>query len=217
LDGIPFFVGALEANETGLITFSDVGPGIVSDGMHVHISDDEVRHTISGTLNVNPRLAHNIYTFNPVFQTLDDRVYISLGGSSVSVSRDDWESAAEGPVQSFRKEQTLTTTVNGVSNTRIASVSLGIAIKHPPERIVILHMDAQSRVLTRDEYAPEDVPETIRPTAGTAYLIIETHRNPAVQNPVQRELYGTGDGAVKTFYERENGVVNRRFSQVKWE
>jgi hypothetical protein len=219
LAGIPFYIGTV-TNETpsgtSTVTFSDVDLGIISHGMHVHISDNEVRHRLSGTLNVNPRLAENIYQFNPVFQTPEGDIYIARGGSSISASRDSWEEAAEGPLQSFRQEETVTITENGVSTTRSISVELGIAILFPPERFVVLQMDAEHRVLYRDEFAPQHVPDIFHPLPGTAYMIVETHRNPATRNPIIRVLSEPGDPSFETFYVRDNGVVNRRFTQVEW-
>jgi hypothetical protein len=113
-------------------------------------------------------------------------------------------------------EESRTITENGVSQTLSVSVELGIAVMHPPERIVILQMDTDGRIAVKSEYPPDEVPEVIQPLPGTAYLIVETHRTPDLINPVLRTLYNAGSEAVATFYERENGVLNRRFIQVDW-
>jgi hypothetical protein len=221
VEGIPFFVGTVEEERgdesvrgSSTIIFSDIGPGIVSDRIHVHTSDDVVSRTLSGTLNVNPRLMNHVYAFNPVFQTSDGKIYIGSGGSSVSAAHEGWRD--EGRIQSLRMEESRTVTENGVSHTESTSVELWIAAMHPPERIVILQMDADHNIIYRSEYLPNEVPDALTPLPEAAYLIVETHRNGAANPPIIRALYGKSDGAVETFYERENGVVNRRFTQVEW-
>jgi hypothetical protein len=214
IEGIPFFVGTI-TGPNRVTTFSEAGPGIVGGGMHVHVSDGETRLTLSGTLYVTPRLAGEVFAFNPVFQTPDGEIYIARGGSSVSANRGG--SATEGRVQSFRKEQTHTVTENGAATTRTASVELSIAVMLPPERIVILGMDADHQIVSIGDIAPGHMPETLRPHPDAAYLIVETHRVGDAESPVLRALYGPGDEYVETFYEMGNGVLNRRLTRLAWE
>jgi hypothetical protein len=221
VEGIPFFTATVyfeydDSHERGssYVSFSDVGPGIVSDTNHVHITDGETRRTLLGTLYVNPRISHMVYVFNPIFQTPGGDIYIGRDRSSVSVARDGW--VDEGRIQAFRKEQTITVTENGISRTDITTVELAISIKLPPERIVILQMDAASRIITSNEYKPGDVPDEISPHPETAFIIVETHRHTQGENPVIRDLYNKTDGNIETFYEMENGVINQRFTRVVW-
>ncbi|MCL2603577.1 MAG: hypothetical protein FWD90_03785 [Defluviitaleaceae bacterium] len=221
IDGIPFFIGTMEyeykdAYGTGSVTtsFGEVGPGIVSDTMHTHISDNNISKTLSGTLTVSPRLADAVFRFNPVYQVADGRVYIGQGGSSVTAARDSWE--FEGRTQSFRMEESRTITENGVSQTFSVSVELGIAVMHPPERIVVLQMDEASRVINRAEYSPYQVPDEITPLSATAYIIVETHRNPELKNSVVRALYEPDDEWMQTFRENNNGVLDKWVTRINW-
>ncbi|MCL2499844.1 MAG: hypothetical protein FWE90_05855 [Defluviitaleaceae bacterium] len=221
IEGIPFFVGTLEyeyedAYGTGSVTtsFAEVGPGIVSDTMHTHISDNDISKTLSGTLTVSPRLADAVFRFNPVYQTADRRVYIGHGGSSVTAARISWE--FEGRTQSFRMEESRTITENGVSQTLSVSVELGIAVMHPPERIVVLQMDAESNVIRRAEYLPHEMPEEITPLPATVYFIAETHRDARLNNPVIRALYEPDDEWMQTFRENGNGVLDKWVTRINW-
>jgi hypothetical protein len=213
VEGIPFFMARSEF-EWGTSITSAVGPGIVTSRQHSHFTDTEERFYLEGTLNVNPRLAHMVYTFHPVFQTPDLRVYIAQGGSAISVARDSYFD--EGQIQAFRIVHEATQTLNGVTTTRTVTAELGIAVMFSPRQIVMLEMDADGQLLARHEYAPDAVPPSFTPLRETAYIIIETHRAPDAKNPVTRVLHNANDGAAAVFYETDNGVIARRFVQIEW-
>lgn len=212
VEGIPFFAGRYE-HEGGVIHFGESGPGIISErGMRFYSTDEGSSTVLEGTLNVNPRHTHMVYSFHPVFQTPDLQVYIGLGGSSVSVARGGY--FGEGPMQGFRQTHEVTVTENGVTRTTSTSVELGIAVMHTPERVVFIEMDAAHNVLQVREYAPHDVPAELVTLPQTVYVIMETHRCNSALHPVLRELIGAPDYRAAVFYEIENGVINRRFIQI---
>jgi hypothetical protein len=224
VEGIPFFVGTVQqegehGGGSSWVTFGEAGPGIISDTMHIHAGDDFTRRTLSGTLHVTPQMADTVYVFNPVYQTpgLDGRIYISrFGGSAVSVAHGDGAPPPEGRVHSFSHVEERATQRNGVTFLHTTTVELAVANMHPPERIVIMQMDANHQALARAEYAPDNVPEEFTPLPGTAYLIVETLRAAEVTDPVLRALYGTNDETIAIFYEMGNRVLAQRFVQVNW-
>ena len=223
VEGIPFFIAALPGGDwvegpvlgEGLVTVGEAGPGIVSDGMHVHVTDEGVSHTISGRLYVTPQFARQLFNFHPMYMTADFEVYISSGGSSVVRHQEsDWE--FEGGFHSFSKAVSRTTTENGVSQTASTDISLGIYTMFPPEEIVIVQMDADNGVLRREVLSPGAIPEEFSPLPGTAYIIVETHRAAHLENPVIRGLYGPGDDFFTIFELMDSGVLARQFVQLLW-
>ncbi|MCL2189620.1 MAG: membrane lipoprotein lipid attachment site-containing protein [Defluviitaleaceae bacterium] len=217
INGIPFFVGVarqdLDDGTYISFAFGETGDGIVQEYFHLHHGDGFTRRTLRGTLYISPRIASEIFTFNPIFQTAQNAVYIGRGGSSVSSHSDSdiWE----GDWRTFSKQSEIVTTVNGVSHTRTTNIELGLRLQHAAETITIIQMDENHHMLTRDVFAPADMPGDFTPLSHTAYLIIEAFR-PYAQIPVQRSLVGEGDGDIVAFYEGENGVLIRRFTQVVW-
>jgi|GEM_PF-1541983 len=223
VEGIPFFIAAVPAGAwvegpvlgDGLVTIGEAGPGIVSEGMHVHVKDGGTSHSVAGRLYVAPQLMGQLFSFHRIFITPDFEVYLGSGGHSVTRHHEsDWE--WEGRIHTFRMEESQTRTENGVSHTTSTEIELAIHMMFAPEGIVVVQMDAENRVLARTAFLPGEVPEAFSPVPDAAYIIVETQRAAHVVNPVIRALYGPSDEAFAVFHLLDNGVLDRRFVQLLW-
>lgn len=208
IDGIPYFTV-----REGEGTTASISNGLISDG-HVAIShgDEENSITMEGTLYVTPD-AGRTYYFNPVYQSADGRVYAMSGsGYTAGGVRDEGEAYA----QTLTATTTVTKDGKAVSDT--VSVKVTIHVMRPPEKIVIVEMDEDNVMVTREVYAPGAAPEAITPEESTAYIVMETHKRDAGgKEIVVRGLYDKKAGTLEMFALREDGVCVKQWAQILWE
>lgn len=207
VDGIHYFAAR---HEDHISTESDEA---ISDGhVAIHHGDEENSVTMEGTIYVAPDAGHTYY-FNPVYQSADGRVYAMSGsGYTAGGVRDEGETYAQ------TLSATRTVTRDGQAVTDTVTVQVTISVMYPPEQIVILQMDKDNVVVSREAYAPGAAPEAITPEESTVYLIMETHkRDMQDKEIVMRALYGKEAGTLEMFALREDGVCVQQWAQVLWE
>jgi hypothetical protein len=183
----------------------------ISDS-HVNFNygDYESGKTMKGTIYVVPT-GRITYFFNPVYQNSDGDVYLTTGQGMASSG-----TVAEGTAMSQTIENTGTVTENGVTKTDSVSIEMSVATMFAPEKIVILQMDGNGVLVSRTEYAPDAMPDSLTPESETAFLIVETRKRGAEgSETVTREIYGDDAEGIKTFYAREDGVCVKHHTQVK--
>jgi hypothetical protein len=89
---------------------------------------------------------------------------------------------------------------------------------YPPEKITVLQMDENGSVVSRTDYAPGEVPQTITPQKNTEYFVVETHKIDGEGKALtSRKLYGKDTEALETFLCREDGICVRRFTVLEWD
>ena len=141
---------------------------------------------------------------NPVYMTPDGEYYtvqgdsfsstIDLGSMSQSVS--DEKTWTEDGVE-YTYSAKFTTTVQGV---KLA------------DKVVLVQMSADHAELNRAEYVPGQMPETVIPTEGTAYIIVEEYAD----GEVTRTLHQPGGDPIKVFYQEEQVYCLPQFTQINW-
>lgn len=113
---------------------------------------------------------------------------------------------------------TYTTTENGKSRTDSISVKISINVMNPPEKIVVLQMGEASSMVSRTEYAPGEMLQSIIPDESTEYIVVETHKSDSSSNTfITRKLYGKDADALETYYGREDGICVKKWVQIKWQ
>ncbi len=212
IEGIPYFAARVPdtAERQGYITSGS--DEAISDGhMYLNYGDKEDSTVLNGTVYVSPG-SGSTYYFNPVYQSEDDRVY-ALSGSGLSTGGIQ----SEGEVFSRTLDASYTSTENGKTKSESISVKVSINVMFPPEEITILQMDADSAVVSRREYAPEEIPESITPEANTEYIIVEIRKtHPSDSTFITRKLYGRDVESLETFYRRANGICVKKWVPIKW-
>lgn len=142
---------------------------------------------------------------NPVYMTPDGKYYALRGDSFLSTVdagamsqsiKDERKWNVDGEEFAYCAE--YTTTVEGV---RLA------------DRIVLVQMSADHAELARAEYVPGQMPESIAPAAGAAYVIVEEYAD----GEVTRTLHQPGDDPIKVFYQEEQVYCLPQFTEVLWE
>ena len=120
-----------------------------------------------GTIFV-PEGEEAIFFTNPVYQDSEGRLYL-MAGTGMS-----YQNMAGSMWQTLTEEYTETT--NG-EETETAKREFKIIVEavKVTERIAIVQMSGDHTPLDRQEYVPENLPETLTPVEGCAYILVEEY------------------------------------------
>lgn len=202
VEGIRYFSAYVSVNGEEYHTLiSD--PGIVGGGTHIKTSDEGESIEFSGTLYLWPQINKTTtYYVNPVYQQADGQIYCVKGNGWMIDS-----SSVPGASITTTLTDSVKTTVNGETKAYTASCAMSIDTMYRPEKIAVLQMDANGQLLSRQEYAPEALPDEMVLDAGVAFLIGETQAfSPEGEMQFTRALYQPGDASFSAFYAREDGL-----------
>lgn len=174
-----------------------------SDGLcdvqtHIKSVNDDVNELeLSATLYQVIGSEEAVFEMNPIYQTADGLVYATPGNGGSFASG----VGSEGIhfTQTLNEEATLREgKAESIYRTEV-SVSFGQMYR--PETIVLLQMDRNGAVLSREEYEAGKVPESITPAEDTAFIIVETmKRGPDGEETITAELVDQSDTSFSTFY-----------------
>ena len=79
-------------------------------------------------------------------------------------------------------------------------------------------MNKDSAILSRAEYAPGELPKTLKPEPATAYILEETYSHDASgKETVTRKLFGAEDAALSAFYARADGICVKQWVTLEWQ
>lgn len=209
LEGLGFYAYRYESEaETGIASHLD--EGLTGNGMHVTSTDEGESVELEATIYHVPG-GRVRYHFNPVYQTPDGTVYLTAGEGIYL------EGATEGEASTNTLSDSVTTTgPDGQSTVTGCAVAVRIEIMNAPSEIVLLQMDEDSNVLDRKSCAPGQVPESLTPEPGCAYLVVETHKTGPEGDMVSRELVDAGSESFSTFRARPDGVCVKRDTTLLW-
>jgi len=213
IDGISFFAPTIHATEERDSYIASMSDEAISGGfVYIHMGDDESRRTMEGTIYVSPSESLTAYYINPVFQSSDGSVYMT-SGSGISFSGD-----GVGVTMSQTMSAVYTVTEHGRTTTESFSITISVSTMHAPEIIIIMQMDADNAPVLRTEYEPDAMPEVITLEADTAFVIVESHSNSGIDNiSIHREIYGRDSDGIETFYDRDDGILVKRWTAIAWE
>ena len=98
------------------------------------------------------------------------------------------------------------------------SLKVNIGMKHPPQKIVLVQMNAQDRELSRQEYQPGQLPDAITPYQNAAYLLVEScYLDGQGNQGIDRELVTLGDRRLYTPYLLDNDFLAPQVTKVLWQ
>ena len=201
IEGIPYF----SVKEEG--SFLDISSDEAVDRrIEFHDGDDEETISLTGTIYISAAKASTYY-MNPVYQDATG-VYVMSGSSINLVS-----AGSEGSSFSHTLQETNTITENGHTKTVSTQVEISLEVKNPPERHVILQMDGNSQLLSRQEYRAGAMPAELIPEKNAEYLLLESYTH---DGSVTRTLYTPEDCALYGFYSREDGICVKQWTQLAW-
>lgn len=154
-----------------------------------------------------------IFTVNPVYRTPTGEVYTTKG---ISLTQEFPSEKGSAPSSSYSDTRTIER--NGTTIEEKISLNVTIGMKHPPQKIVLVQMNAQDRELSRQEYQPGQLPDAITPHRNTAYLLVESCYLDSQENRgVDRELITPSDSTLSTPYLLDNDFLAPQVTKVLWQ
>ena len=210
VDGFAFFMAtAKQEYGTSYSNYTDEGVCGGKIAISSNDNDDsseetlELECTIYGLTGRNNK--HVIYT-NPVYQTADGIVYLT-SGHGISTSG----VGAGALVSQKSSDSTTVTDPEGNAVTSSASVNVHYVIAELPLGYTLIEMDADSREISRREYAPGELPPEYAANDSTAYIIVESR----TASGSTYALYSAENTDIVTYAElKEKGVLTEKHTYV---
>lgn len=210
VDGFAFFMATTE-HEYGTSYSNYTDEGVCGGKIAVNTNDNEdsseealeLECTIYGLTGRNDR--HVIYT-NPVYQTAGGEVYLT-SGHGISTSG----VGAGALVSQKLTDSTTVTDSEGNAVTSSASVNVHYVVAELPLGYTLIEMDADSREISRREYAPGELPPEYAANDSTAYIIVESR----TASGSTYALYSAENTDIVTYAElKEKGVLTEKHTYV---
>ena len=133
--------------------------------VHALVLSGTLYHVIGSDIPAGEDL---IFEMNAIYQTAEGAVYATPGNSyGFSGSRD-----SEGVNFTMTLDDEHKLQIGHRTETNRTSASISIAGMFRPVGIILLQMDTDGKVLSREDFEPGQMPETLTPEDDTAFLII---------------------------------------------
>ena len=179
------------------------GEGICEMNSNIAAGDDGDNIKVEGTVYF-PADAEVMLCTNPVYQTPEGEFYVVQGQSFHS-------NVGTGSMsQSVRDEKTWTE--NGTSHTFCAEFKTTVQGVELAEKVVLVWMTADHTEVSRAEYDPDALPESLTPAEGAAYLIVEEI---AGEN-ITRTIYQPEDEQITVYYQSEQPWCLPDIMEIHW-
>lgn len=213
IEGIPYFSARVPATYEDAGFATSVSDEAISDGhISIHHGDDEEKTSLEGTIYVSMGQAAKSRYINPVYQSADGSVY-AISGSGIMLAGEQ----GEGSTYTQTLDETTTVRENGKSKTVSFNIKISLSIMIPPEKIVIMQMDKDSNIISKTEYFPGKLPETLTPEAGADYIIVESYKRDSENNLItSRSIYDRKNQNLETFYCRDDGICVKQWTNLNW-
>lgn len=158
-----------------------------------------------GTIYVDAGLEEFIYYVNPVFMTPNGEYYATQGDSFSSGN-----TGVGGMSMSVNCE--IRETVDDVENVYSAKYTARVEGVTLADRVVLVQMSADHQELTRAEYTPDAMPESVKIVEGAGYLIVEEYAG----DEVTRTLCQPGDEHINVYYQTDKVYCLPNFTTIDW-
>ena len=221
VEGYRFFLPTITDPKTGESYNSTNNDDAISDVQVALKYGDEENITLEGTIYYPITMDNGSYNLdavyiNPVYQSADGSVYAKAGSGSSSSGN----VGTGGKFTHTLSESMTVTSEDGTEKTISASIIFSVASMFAPEKIAVVQFDADSAIVSRTEYEPGTLPETLIVEETTEYIIVETQAKDENGEPVvSREMYSSDDSSTTsftTFYCREDGICVQKYTNLDW-
>ena len=192
-------MGRLRNGEAWLTVSSE---GISGLSSHLATGDDGDSVKVEGTVYF-PAGSQVMLCTNPVYMTDGGEYYVVQGQSFHSTVEDGGSMS-----QSVSDEKTWT--VDGQETVYSAEFKTTVCGVAPAEQVVLVWMSEDHQVLSRAEYVPGELPETM--TVAGDYLIVEQ----IAGETVTRTLCQPGDEAISVYYQGEQPWCLPDYMEIHW-
>lgn len=180
IEGIAFIAARYEKDGESC-TGSDYGDKLADVHLSINVSDDMETTVLTGKLFADSGAGHMSAYCNPVYQQADGRVYL-VPGEGVSANMGSMTHSLSESCESAKKGE------RGYG----MDITLEVEGRRPSEKLAVLLYSAEGALLSRTEYAPEEMPEEIA-AEGAAWAVFEDYTADYSGEPqVIRQLIAAG-------------------------
>lgn len=180
IEGIAFIAARYEKDGESC-TGSDYGDKLADVHLSINVSDDMETTVLTGKLFADSGAGHMSAYCNPVYQQADGRVYL-VPGEGVSANMGSMTHSLSESCESAKKGE------RGYG----MDITLEVEGRRPSEKLAVLLYSAEGALLSRTEYAPEEMPEEIS-AEGAAWAVFEDYTADYDGEPqVIRQLIAAG-------------------------
>lgn len=180
IEGIAFIAARYEKDGESY-TGSDYGDKLADVHLSINVSDDMETTVLTGKLFADSGAGHMSAYCNPVYQQADGRVYL-VPGEGVSANMGSMTHSLSESCESAKKGE------RGYG----MDITLEVEGRRPSEKLAVLLYSADGALLSRTEYAPEEMPEEIS-AEGAAWAVFEDYTADYSGEPqVIRQLIAAG-------------------------
>ena len=180
IEGIAFIAARYEKDGESY-TGSDYGDKLADVHLSINVSDDMETTVLTGKLFADSGAGHMSAYCNPVYQQADGRVYL-VPGEGVSANMGSMTHSLSESCESAKKGE------RGYG----MDITLEVEGRRTSEKLAVLLYSAEGALLSRTEYAPEEMPEEIA-AEGAAWAVFEDYTADYSGEPqVIRQLIAAG-------------------------
>ena len=180
IEGIAFIAARYEKDGESC-TGSDYGDKLADVLLSINVSDDMETTVLTGKLFADSGAGHMSAYCNPVYQQADGRVYL-VPGEGMSANMGSMTHSLSESCESAKKGE------RGYG----MDITLEVEGRRPSEKLAVLLYSAEGALLSRTEYAPEEMPEEIA-AEGAAWAVFEDYTADYSGEPqVIRQLIAAG-------------------------
>lgn len=162
IEGIAFIAARYEKDGESC-TGSDYGDKLADVHLSINVSDGMETTVLTGKLFADSGAGHMSAYCNPVYQQADGRVYL-VPGEGVSANMGSMTHSLSESCESAKKGE------RGYG----MDITLEVEGRRPSEKLAVLLYSAEGALLSRTEYAPEEMPEEIS-AEGAAWAVFEDY------------------------------------------
>ena len=192
---------------------------VISDGTDVsliygvHDSNGKENKTIElkfqGYVLVDEAEGAGIAYLNPIYMTADGRIY-TVAGNSGTLKKD-----AVGASMGWNINKTVKMEVGSWKEEVKLIVSVDCSLVKEPTKVTICQMDKNHEMMTREEYAPDMVPEKLFAEDGCEYVMILTECVSEDGQKITERQAVSYDGYTTYADENVEGAKEEKASLVK--
>lgn len=212
VNGVSYFAASTPQADGSFITVSSSDNRISGGHLSINAGDTGDSVSLEGTIYICPSMCGKVFYINPVYQDVSG-VY-AVSGSGYSQSGD----SVPGSTYTTTLSSSSTSAVNGEQSSAISGeVKLSISVMLSPAKIAVLQFGDGGEPVSRNEYAPGELPGTIEAEQGVEYIIVETRGEDS--SVISRELYdeSVGTDGITTYYEDSEGYIEAQHTELVWE
>ena len=178
IEGIAFIAARYEKDGESC-TGNDYGDKLADVHLSINVSDDMETTVLTGKLFADSGAGHMSAYCNPVYQQADGRVYL-VPGEGMSANMGSMTHSLSESCESAKKGE------RGYG----MDITLEVEGRRPSEKLLLY--SAEGALLSRTEYAPEEMPEEIS-AEGAAWAVFEDYTADYSGEPqVIRQLIAAG-------------------------